>query len=560
MKKTILALSLGALAFSASAQLNGDGFYRVRNTMSERYCYLLDCHGYVNASATYVDVTAIELFKDTEMFLSDPSTIFYIEKQPGTSYYDLIGQGYSVHDMVGEYLKIAKYPDEDCYMAYGSLYGVRKDLGDGDYHLDREHSYMTANPVTTPNDMRKWDILPMSDATNYLGVKPTVEVGGQMWASWYCGFSYGLSEGLEAYVVKEIDARRAVAILEPLGSDAVGEGVPVLIKCNGATAADNKVTVGTAGTTPSGSMLVGVYFDCDRDADHRSYTANNQATMRHIGVTSEGYLGMVTIDDYRCPRNAGYLAVPEGTPAELRLVTRAEYEEILAQPILPSDVVLNKTQATMLVDDTMQLTATVNPDDTTDPTVTWSSSNSAIASVDANGLVTAVGQGTATITATCQQVSATCAVTVNKHQQTITWNQTFDGLYDNDQVTLNATASSGLEVTYAIIQGQGSIEGGVLSFTEAGDFQITANQSGNYKYDAAPTVTKSFNVTAGLADIMADGLSISGRTILNPAGAKVEVYNILGSKVYSGNDASMDLRPGLYIVRTPESNAKVRIK
>ena len=49
---------------------------------------------------------------------------------------------------------------------------------------------------------------------------------------------------------------------------------------------------------------------------------------------------------------------------------------------------------------TSQLTATVTPDTVTDKTVTWSSSNTAVATVNANGLVTAVAQGTATITAT----------------------------------------------------------------------------------------------------------------------------------------------------------------
>lgn len=60
---------------------------------------------------------------------------------------------------------------------------------------------------------------------------------------------------------------------------------------------------------------------------------------------------------------------------------------------------------------TATLTATLTPANTTDE-LTWSSSDSGIASV-ADGVVTAVAVGYATITAHCGQQSATCAVTVN---------------------------------------------------------------------------------------------------------------------------------------------------
>ena len=58
------------------------------------------------------------------------------------------------------------------------------------------------------------------------------------------------------------------------------------------------------------------------------------------------------------------------------------------------------------------ITATVMPSNAYDPTVTWSTSNEAVATV-INGTVTPVGVGTATITATAGDRSATCIVTVN---------------------------------------------------------------------------------------------------------------------------------------------------
>ena len=75
-------------------------------------------------------------------------------------------------------------------------------------------------------------------------------------------------------------------------------------------------------------------------------------------------------------------------------------------------VSLDKTSLGLTEGETAQLTATVEPEDASNKNVTWSTSNASIATVDANGEVTAVSAGTATITATADGKSATCTVTV----------------------------------------------------------------------------------------------------------------------------------------------------
>ena len=78
-------------------------------------------------------------------------------------------------------------------------------------------------------------------------------------------------------------------------------------------------------------------------------------------------------------------------------------------------VTLNQNEGILNVGKSVTLTATVTPEEiAADTTVTWSSSDEAVATVDSNGKVTAVATGNATITATAGEESATCDITVQK--------------------------------------------------------------------------------------------------------------------------------------------------
>ena len=84
-------------------------------------------------------------------------------------------------------------------------------------------------------------------------------------------------------------------------------------------------------------------------------------------------------------------------------------------PVKVTGVKLNKSSKSLTIGDTFTLTATVKPNNATDKSVTWSSSNTSVATVDENGVVTAVAEGTATITATASNgVKADCTVTVKQ--------------------------------------------------------------------------------------------------------------------------------------------------
>lgn len=82
-------------------------------------------------------------------------------------------------------------------------------------------------------------------------------------------------------------------------------------------------------------------------------------------------------------------------------------------PIRVESITLNQTELPMFVGATYTLTAEVKPDNATNKTVTWASDKPETVSVDDKGVVTAIQEGQATITATADEKTASCIITVS---------------------------------------------------------------------------------------------------------------------------------------------------
>ena len=109
------------------------------------------------------------------------------------------------------------------------------------------------------------------------------------------------------------------------------------------------------------------------------------------------------------------------------------------KPIAVSSIKLNLTSLALTKGKSQTLIATVTPADATDGTVSWTSSDPNVASVDSKGKVTATGNGSATITAKAGDQEATCAVTVTVPVESISLNKTKLTLNKGDRETLVAT-------------------------------------------------------------------------------------------------------------------------
>lgn len=166
------------------------------------------------------------------------------------------------------------------------------------------------------------------------------------------------------------------------------------------------------------------------------------------------YLGVYTIDGKKCGYTAyrelerkKYLKDDGIHPTDLggELIGKWIYDSISTLPYIQTKTLYGVEDIEIIIETipctgitissnsgeittsngTVELTATATPNDTTDKIV-WSSDNLSVANVK-NGVVTAVGNGTATITATCGEYSDTCTITVNINESEITGGVVFYG-------------------------------------------------------------------------------------------------------------------------------------
>ncbi len=189
----------------------------------------------------------------------------------------------------------------------------------------------------------------------------------------------------------------------------------------------------------------------------------------------------------------------------------------------------------LLVNATLPLNATASSG--LEVTYTITEGQDVIA-IEGNNLV-AKKAGTATITALqtgnnnyLAAESITHTITVEKATQTITWIIDATTLLVNETLPLNATASSGLEVTYTITEGQDvvAIEGNNLVAKKAGTATITASQAGNTDYLAAESVAHTITVEKATPQItelptiapVTYGTTLAEALILNGGKASVD--------------------------------------
>ena len=206
-----------------------------------------------------------------------------------------------------------------------------------------------------------------------------------------------------------------------------------------------------------------------------------------LTITAKGSSGTLTRE----------ITVPSGKNLESGKV--AILSVTMDQTVHVTGVSLNRTSLTLEKGATSTLTATVTPSNATNKSVTWSSSNTSVATVTSAGVVKGVAVGSATITATTVDggKKATCAVTVTAAKATkveiLNANEGVDPLYDVD--ALHITPSQPATIQYKVTYSDGTTttnSGATLSvYTGSG-----VSVSGRTVTCTSVTQTATIKVTA----------------------------------------------------------------
>ena len=244
----------------------------------------------------------------------------------------------------------------------------------------------------------------------------------------------------------------------------------------------------------------------------------------NTGIPNTSSLNLPETDIYGAPR------IVDGRID----IGAAEYN--VSSQVIAWDQTLNFS----VYDGSVQLTATA----TSGLPVTYTSNNPIVATINGSMLMLH-SAGDAIITAfqagnefydPAPEVSKPLTVT-NMMNQTITWNQTLEAFVGDPPVTLSATASSGLQVSYTSSNPSvATVAGNILTIMGAGTSTITAKQAGNASYYPAPDIPKTLTVTQSALSgtVIIEGNVVWGQTLFanttgltsTPAGA------ILGTLTY----------------------------
>ena len=218
------------------------------------------------------------------------------------------------------------------------------------------------------------------------------------------------------------------------------------------------------------------------------------------------------------------------------------------QTVPVTGVTLDKAELTLEKGSTGTLKATVEPQNATNNTVTWSSSNPEVATVD-NGVVTAVSAGEAIITVTTEDgaKTATCKVTVNAPQTVPVTGVTLDKaeltLEKGSTGTLKATVepqnATNNTVTWSSSNPEfATVANGTVTAVSAGTATITVTTAdGNHKATCTVTVIPKTVQVSGIQVQGSASVYVGGSTKLT---ATVTPTNATNQKVtWSSNNESV---------------------
>lgn len=271
----------------------------------------------------------------------------------------------------------------------GSYHGIYVKSGTGGASLNINDASVVASSSPSNFDYAGVYVQSSAHATSSPQLSLAVN-GGSLTAS-----GTGSSDGISFYVGSSnaTGATTSLTVSENAIVDARNGGISAL-----------KISETLPTPTPTGNNSSGIVFDGTEGTVYGEVELQNDLEIKSGETLTVPQGSSLTSNDKLT--NNGKIIVDNGGKLTGNVTGTVIYKV--------TGVSLNKDSLTLDVGGSETLTATITPDNATNQNVTWKSDNENVATVDANGNVTAVGAGEATITVTTEDgnKTATCTVTV----------------------------------------------------------------------------------------------------------------------------------------------------
>ena len=228
------------------------------------------------------------------------------------------------------------------------------------------------------------------------------------------------------------------------------------------------------------------------------YTPNDAADKYLVWSVDHTYQGEVSEAGVLTAKHVGGNVTVTATSVRVPSVS-ASHTLTITEPVV-TDFTLSETETTMNIGGTTTLSITAFVPEYASATATWSSSNTAVATVNKNGVITARGIGDAVITATIGSIERTCTVHVQPVEVTSV---------SFDPATMSLTVGSNMQLNPDVLPAQAKDE---YAMTYVSD------------NEAAATVSESGLVTGiaeGQAVITATIGGVSGQITINVVAASM---------------------------------------
>ncbi len=261
------------------------------------------------------------------------------------------------------------------------------------------------------------------------------------------------------------------------GSGASGSGTPTV------TVSNNAIVRANGGIANNSSSPIQYETGSDSTGgivfDGKNGTVYGSVTLQEDLTIGEGE--SLTLDDGASLDTGNYTLTVNGGTLTDDVTGTVNYKV--------TGVSLDKTRLNLNVGVGATLTPTITPSNATNQNVTWESSDTKVVTVD-NGLVTAVAEGTATITVTTADggKTATCEVTVTQPAKTPVTSVTLD----KTSLTLDVGGSDTLAVTVK----PDNATNKAVTWSSSNENVATVDQNGNVKAVGAGTAI----ITAAASD------------------------------------------------------------